>query len=405
MTGDLQRAASFLRPPSGGAGIEPLPDGGRIDFARMRDERRSRLISAMDRNGVDVLVLGRPGNITYASGARQLWTAGSRPFGPACIVVRSTRRVHLLSTWDEGIPESVRHEDLFGLSWNPSIITSNVKTIPGLSDAALIATDGYSPGAADLLSAVSPRATLVDAHPLLDSARVPRTEDEIACVQIATAVAERAMTAMRDRLRPGVTEQQMLGAYLASISEAGCQIPPSEAVVCATHRRGAPRLRRIASNRAIVPGELVVLNPGAFYGGYMGALGRTWPSDPDSTTAAQEELGQRARAAIDALISACRPGATGADLVAAWDATGETLPPEPLALGVGLGVEGPLIGHRCGRDAVLSAGQILAVQAWVASEGAGGVLEQDMVLVGEDGTARITRYGSSFRQPVAPGGV
>ncbi|HEX4864093.1 MAG TPA: M24 family metallopeptidase [Acidimicrobiales bacterium] len=401
MSTETGATAVLVTPPSGGTGTEPLPEGGRVDFVRLREERRRRVFAAMEQRDVDVLVLGRPGNIAYAAGVRQLWTAGSRPFGPACIAVRETGRIHLLSTWDEGVPDAVHREDLFGLSWNPAIIASNVTAIPGLAGARLVAADGYSPGAGDLVAAATPGATLVDANPLLNAARVPRTPDEIACVQIASALAERAMTSMLETLRPGVTERQMLGVYLETIAQAGCQIPPSESVVCALPRRGLPRLRRVAGDRAVGPGELVALNPGAFYGGYMATLARTWPSDPASVSRGQEELGQRARSALHAVVSACRPGATGSDLVSAWDATGEPPPPEPLAMGVGLGVEGPLIGHRCGRDSVLSDGQILAVQSWVAAEGVGGVLEQEMILVGNT-PGVITRYARSARQTVAP---
>src|SRR4051812_666695 len=96
------------------------PIGARVDFARLRAARRARLLAAMADHDVDVLVLGRPASVAYASGARQLWTAGSRPFGPACVVVGETGRVHLLSVDDDGVPPEVGHEDLFGLSWNPA---------------------------------------------------------------------------------------------------------------------------------------------------------------------------------------------------------------------------------------------------------------------------------------------
>lgn len=374
-------------------GIAPLPEGGRIDFARLRAERRRRVISALEQAEIDVLVLGRPSNIAYASGARQLWTSGARPFGPACIVVRETGKVHLLSTWDEGVPHEVGHDELFGLSWNPSIISSNVKAIPGLAGARVVASDGYSRGAADLIAAVTQAATLVDANPLLDAARLPRTPDEIACVAVAASVAERAMTAMVEALRPGITERQMLGVHLAAIAAAGCQIPPNEGVVCALPRHGSAQLRRIATDRPVGPGELFVLNPGGYYAGYTASLARTWPSGGGSPTRGQEAVMRRAAAALSGLISTCRPGTKGDELVAAWDATGEPEPPEPLAFGMGLGVEGPLIGHRVGRDEVLSAGQILTVQAWVAADGSGGALEQETILIGPDGPIGITRYG------------
>ena len=53
---------------------------------------------------IDVLIVGREGNARYVSGAPRLWTAGSRAFGPGCVLVRASGAVHLLSTWDEGDP-------------------------------------------------------------------------------------------------------------------------------------------------------------------------------------------------------------------------------------------------------------------------------------------------------------
>jgi len=66
----------------------------------------------MDAAALEVLVLGRPANVRYASGARQLWRTGANPFAPLCVVVRATEKVHLLSSWDEGVPPEIGREDL-----------------------------------------------------------------------------------------------------------------------------------------------------------------------------------------------------------------------------------------------------------------------------------------------------
>ena len=71
------------------------------------------------KHDLDVLVLGRQANVRYVSGAPQLWVAGTRPFGPTCVVIRKTGAIHLLSTWDEGVPDDIPHENLYGISWNP----------------------------------------------------------------------------------------------------------------------------------------------------------------------------------------------------------------------------------------------------------------------------------------------
>ena len=67
---------------------------------------------------IDVLIVGREANARYVSGAPRLWTAGTRPFGPGCVFVRASGAVHLVSTWDEGIPDDIPHENLYGITFN-----------------------------------------------------------------------------------------------------------------------------------------------------------------------------------------------------------------------------------------------------------------------------------------------
>src|SRR5580658_7955473 len=89
------------------------------DAEALRAARRRRALDAMDAHGIDALLLGREANARYVAGAQRLWTAGTRPFGPGCVLVRATGAVHLVSTWDEGIPDDIPHDHLFGITWSP----------------------------------------------------------------------------------------------------------------------------------------------------------------------------------------------------------------------------------------------------------------------------------------------
>jgi Xaa-Pro aminopeptidase len=151
--------------------------------------------------------------------------------------------------------------------------------------------------------------------------------------------------------------------------------------------------RRLAFDRPVGPGELVTLNPGAFYAGYEACLARTWVAGEVSPTRTQRDVARRCRSVLDAVVSACRAGASGSDIQRAWDASGEPSPSAPFVRGVGLGAEPPLIGSGLGATSWLRDGMVLAVEAWVAAEGAGGVLEQDLVLVTDAGPEVLTRYG------------
>src|SRR4051812_19157435 len=94
-------------------GTMGLDDDARVHFPRLRAARRAKILSGMETHGIDALMLGGVGNVRYATGARQLGRAGVIPFAPVAVVVRETQRVHLLSTWDEGVPPEISRDDLF----------------------------------------------------------------------------------------------------------------------------------------------------------------------------------------------------------------------------------------------------------------------------------------------------
>ena len=104
------------------------------DDRALRTGRRERALAQMEKHDLDVLVLGRQANVRYVSGAPQLWVAGTRPFGPTCVVIRETGAIHLLSTWDEGVPDDIPHENLYGIAWNPMNTISVLKGIDGAAD-------------------------------------------------------------------------------------------------------------------------------------------------------------------------------------------------------------------------------------------------------------------------------
>lgn len=377
-----------------------LEDGARVDFTRLRHQRRRALFAAMDAAGFDVLVLGRPANIRYASGARQLWRSGANPFAPMCIVVRRTEKVHLLASWDDGIPAEIGHDDLYGLFWNPATLVTALKGIDGLADARRVGTDALTLFFTRVLTEVAPGHEILDATAALGVMRRNKSADEIACLKVAVSMAEAALAAQEDALRPGMTEQALLGVAVETLSRLGDPTPASESAVFATPLQGPVRFRYLARDRPIGQGELVVLSPGALYAGYEGSVGRTVTAGAgvgggggSGPSAAAQALGQRARCGMDALIDACRPGRRGADLYKAWGATGEPPPEIALATGVGLGTEPPMIGFGRGAETTFAEGDVLSLSSWVSEEGTGGVLEREQVRIGADGPEVMTRSG------------
>jgi Xaa-Pro dipeptidase len=373
-------------------GMMGLEDDARVDFGRLRAQRRAKVLSGMERHDLDALMLGGVGDVRYVSGARQLGRTGVLPFAPAAVVVRETGRVHVLSTWDEGVPPEIRHDDLYGISWNPANLAASLATIPGLRESRRVGTDGLTPMFASLLSQLVTSAELVDAAPVMVTARRTKTSDEITCLDVASAIAESAMSALESALMPGITERELLAVYYESVASIGAPVAPSESVCFTTSTYGLAGFRYLASDRPVKDGELVVLAPCALYAGYEGGLARTRVTGrtaPPGTA----DLASRCSRSMDALMAACRPGNTGADLYRAWESAGNRETQVPLAHGLGLGAEPPLIGMGRGRDATLEEGMVLSVQSWIAEEGVGGCLERATVRIEGGAPSTLTRYG------------
>lgn len=368
------------------------------DERTLRSGRRQRALEQMAAHDLDVLVLGRQANVRYVTGAPQLWVAGTRPFGPTCVLVRETGAVHLLSTWDEGVPEDIPHENLYGISWNPMNTMSALQRIDGAATARRVGTDALSPVFAQLLPTAFPKAQLVDGELAMRAARRIKTDEEIAALRESVAVAESALAAAVSELRPGVTEQALAGVLLEASAAGGVSTPSNQDVAWVTSRKHP--WRRAHGDGRIQEGDLVAFSAGVLAGGYVGEVGRTWPADNRHTPGGAEALHGRWERLWDKLIAACRPGAGASELLAAYRAAGEPEPPMPVARGLGMGFDPPVVSKHLpatAADARLEPGMVLAVTGYVWEEGIGAVFGREAVLITADGPEVLT--ASPFWQP------
>lgn len=363
--------------------LEILPDA-----KALRTGRRERVLTQMAEHDIDILVLGRQANVRYVTGAPQLWVAGTRPFGPICEVIGETGDIHLNSTWDEGIPDEIGHDHLYGLAWNPMTLIEVLKKLPGAATARRVGTDSLTPTFAQLLPMAFPAAELVDAEPALRAARRIKTADEIGVLRGALGVAERALEAARAELAPGVTERTLTGALMEAMAAGGITTPATQDGAWITPKDHS--WRRDSAEGRVAEGDLVALSAGALADGYVGEVGRTWPVGdvPDA-----DELFRRSNALWERLIEACRPGGVATDLLSAYEAAGEALPATPVAHGLGLGFDPPVISAdlpATSAEERLEPGMVLAVTGYVWQPGVGAVFSRDAVLIRDDGAEVLT---------------
>ena len=296
------------------------------------DDRRERLWAAMDGRGLDVLVLGRQGNTTWATGMHRLWTAGTRPFGAGCVLVGETRGVHLLSSWDDGIPDDVPFEQLYGVTWSPVVMAEAMAAIPGLADAARIGVDALSPGFRRAAGGFAPVAELVAADDLMADLRRPKSDSERSAIARACGVATAAVDAVIAAVAAGDDDPGRLrGIGLVTAAGAGGTVPSSGITV----DRGA---------------ATVCVDVGVLLDDWEGGLGRTVSLDGQAR-------GGRIEERVQALMAVCRAGATGAEIQRCGGDGGWSV------RGVGMGFERPVVGPTVGTDVELVIGDVLSISA------------------------------------------
>jgi Xaa-Pro aminopeptidase len=354
------------------------------DDVELRSARRARVLAAMDDAGIDVLVVGREANARYISGTPRLWTAGSRAFGPGCVLVRATGAVHLLSTWDEGVPDDIPHDHLYGITFNTTNFVTVLQQIDGTAAATTVATDGLTPGFAQLLPMAFPAATLVDGEELLARTRAVKTPGEVDAIRASVRHAEHALAAAEDALTPGVTERQLTGVFMEAMAEDGVTTPAGQDVAWITSPTSP--WRRASRDTPVRAGDLVAFEAGVVARGYGGELARTHRVGGDASI--DPELSRRWVELWDRLVAACRPGTPASALLDAYGHAGVEPPPMPVARGLGLGFDLPLVTHALPETAAaltLEAGMVLALTAYVWREGVGALYVQEPLVVTADG--------------------
>jgi Xaa-Pro dipeptidase len=237
---------------------------------------------------------------------------------------------------------------------------------------------------ARLLPQSFPKADLVDGEDLLRRARRVKTPDEVEALRASVGVAERSLAEAEAAVRPGITERDLTGVFMEAMAAEGVTTPSTQDVAWITSREHP--WRRVGREAAVSPGDLVAFDAGVIRGGYTGELGRTRAAGDDGGSA--RELFRRRDELWERLLSACRPGAPLSELLDAYDAAGVPAPPLPVARGLGLGYDMPVVLHALPQTAgeqQFEVGMVLALAAFVWEEGLGAAYGQEPVVITDDG--------------------
>jgi Xaa-Pro aminopeptidase len=366
----------------------------RPDLARLHAERLAKVRASMAEQGVDALVLLHGPHVAYATGhvPEAVDVGHALHCRPVAVVTADDVRVH---------GPGAEHPPLW-----PELDEQAAALRAAIGDVR-----GRRVGVDELTGAmrrggVLDGADLVDASRVLGPARLCKTADELACIDLAQRTNEEAMVATQAAAVPGARRSEVAGVFLRRLVELGCTsnlIDPIFEVVPRTRDGGC----RTSTGHIAFPtgvgdptfaeGDLVWVDTGIGVHGYASDFGRTWVIGRDPT-ADERRLYDRWRAVTAAVLAVLGPGASLGELCGAAEdadvaAGGDGRPWLPhFYLGHGVGVESaelPLAGTDLGRDFDdgfhLAPGMVLVLEPVAWTDGVGGYRAEEVVAVTDDG--------------------
>jgi Xaa-Pro aminopeptidase len=240
---------------------------------------------------------------------------------------------------------------------------------------------------------------VTDCQQELLHARRIKTDEEIACLRLSMAAAEFSVAAVREAVKPGVSEQELFALMYGEVIRHGGEL--IETRLLTSGPRTNPWFNE-SSGRRVRPGELLALDTdviGCF--GYFSDFSRTFHCGPGRPTRYQKMIYQLAYEQIQHNIDIIKPGLTYREVAdLAWK-----IPPPfverrytSVMHGVGLHGETPFIAHAqdfsaYGSHGVLEPGMVVSVESYIGEVGgAEGVKLEEEVLITASGHEVISRF-------------
>lgn len=225
---------------------------------------------------------------------------------------------------------------------------------------------------------------------VVEKLRLIKTEAEIAILKKAAHIADEAFSHICKFIKPGVTELEVSNELEFFMRKLGAASSSFDTIVASGSRGALPH--GVATDKVIESGELVTLDYGAYYEGYISDITRTVAVGEPSVK--MKKIYDITLAAQELALRKIKPGMTGieADAIARdyiiskgyGEAFGHST-----GHGIGLEVhEGPTLSFRS--DAVLQPNMAVTVEPGIYLPGIGGVRIEDDIIITETGNERLT---------------
>lgn len=241
-----------------------------------------------------------------------------------------------------------------------------------------------------VLEEIIEETALVPVSGLIEGLREVKDEDEIVTIRKACQIADQGFDHVLKFIKPGMTEIEVANQLDFFMRSLGATSVSFETIVASGLRSAMPH--GVASDKVIEQGDLITLDFGCYYQGYVSDMTRTFAiGDPGQQL---KDIYQIVLEAQLKVIEAAKPGLTGIqlDAVARDHITaagyGEAFG-HSTGHGIGLEIhEGPNVSFRSDKQFVVN--NVITDEPGIYLPGIGGVRIEDDLLVTADGNEVLT---------------
>ncbi|WP_313798323.1 Xaa-Pro peptidase family protein [Cytobacillus sp.] len=234
------------------------------------------------------------------------------------------------------------------------------------------------------------QSELVPVSGEIEKLRLIKTDAEIKILKVAADIADAAFKHMVEYIRPGLTEMEVSNELEFFMRKAGATSSSFDTIVASGYRGALPH--GVASDKVIEKGDMVTLDYGAYYNGYVSDITRTLAvGEPDIKLKEIYDIVLQAQMrGMDGI----KPGMSGkeADALTRDYITekgyGEYFG-HSTGHGIGLEVhEGPSLASKS--EIILKPGMVVTVEPGIYIPGLGGVRIEDDTLITNDHNETLT---------------
>jgi len=371
-----------------------------IDVQRMRDDRLEKARAQLRDYGIAAALLFDPNNIRY--------TTFDMNTSVAVYALHNVDRWALVPVEADPIVwEPEPHHPALSLNagWSGEIRAAGGWRPTGAGRHSLAKAKEFAATIADALEELGIRGEVIgidradtvcflalteagldlaDAQLPLELARATKTQDELTAHRLSARACDKGIDALRARMRPGVTENDLWAAFNAGAFELGAEY--NETRLLSSGSRTNPWYQE-ASDRVVEYGDLVAFDTDMVGPlGYITDISRTYVCGDGPASDEQRRLHGIAYEFMNEVVSMCRPGVTFREVGKAGT---DLLPDEFLALvesevahGCGLGNGYPAMFYGENYEGEIEVGMVLSVEAYVGEVGGdeGVKLEEQFIV-------------------------